>query len=575
MVRKDPLSEIHLVYTKRTIMKKQLQTSVSVMCFLFFSGAIHAQPCAPTAACNLGATVSTSGATCSSPTGSATVNVIGGTAPYAYVWSPNVSSTNSAGNLMPGNYSVTITDAGGSVQGPQLVVNGDFSAGNTGFTSSYGNCNSSQCLWPDKLYAIGSNPQFFHTQFWGSDHTTGTGNFMIINGSSVPNVDVWTETIAVTPNTKYVFSTWLSAMNTISAAQLQFSINGSLIGNIFTAPAQINQWIQFCAVWNSGSNTSATISIINQSTVIYGNDFALDDISFRGILPCSTSVAFTIQPSSSFSVTASAFPASCGSQNGSASASVNGGATPYTYLWLTNPSQTTSSINNLSGGIYSVIVADANGCTQQQNVTVASGGNSPSAGFSTSAVSADPGNTVFDLTNTSIGATTWAWDFGDGSTSSLENPPSHTYSDTGTFCITLIVTSGNAVCADTTVHCVNVEGEFSFYIPNAFTPNGDFFNEQFFGKGRGIKEYTVHLFDRWGNLIWNCHQEGYRKELDEDHEEGLSSVCKWDGTVTNKGADLNGSSGQLVQEDVYVWKVALTDIFNKEHKYIGHVSVVK
>jgi hypothetical protein len=42
----------------------------------------------------------------------------------------------------------------------------------------------------------------------------------------------------------------------------------------------------------------------------------------------------------------------------------------------------------------------------------------------------------------------------------------------------------------------------------------------------------------------------------------------WNGTVENKGGD-------LVQIDVYVWKVVLTDVFNKKHKYIGHVSVVK
>ena len=41
------------------------------------------------------------------------------------------------------------------------------------------------------------------------------------------------------------------------------------------------------------------------------------------------------------------------------------------------------------------------------------------------------------------------------------------------------------------------------------------------------------------------------------------------------GADMNGGSGQLAQEDVYVWKVKLTDVFTKQHNYIGHVSIVK
>jgi hypothetical protein len=38
---------------------------------------------------------------------------------------------------------------------------------------------------------------------------------------------------------------------------------------------------------------------------------------------------------------------------------------------------------------------------------------------------------------------------------------------------------------------------------------------------------------------------------------------------------MNGRSGMLAQEDVYVWKVRLTDIFDRVHTYIGHVSIVK
>lgn len=58
-------------------------------------------------------------------------------------------------------------------------------------------------------------------------------------------------------------------------------------------------------------------------------------------------------------------------------------------------------------------------------------------------------------------------------------------------------------------------------------------------------------------------------------QEGLSSLCKWDGTVTNAGGDMNGRSGNLAEEDVYVWKVKLLDVFDKSHTYIGHVNVVK
>ena len=619
---------------------------------ILFSSSGFSQNCLSSYTCQLTASPTTSSFPCATG-GNVTVNAVNGVAPYTYIWSPNVSSTNNASNLIPGTYSITVIDAGTGAAGPELVINGDFSAGNTGFNSSYSSCTQccNTCLWPDASYAVGNNPQWYHSVFYGTDHTTGTGNMMIVNGAAVPNVSVWCQTINVTPNSNYVFSTWMAAMNTISAAQLQFEINGVPIGNIFSAPQQTYLWDQFCTTWNSGNNTTANICIINQSTVIYGNDFALDDISFKGLTNCSTSVAVniiqqpgvmsavssvnatcngisngsatvtvnggtppfnflwsttpaqtaatannlsagnyslsitdaygctssqnvTITQPPAMNISALATPASCGINNGTASASASGGISPYTYLWLTSPIQNSPSIANLSQGTYSIIIADANGCTQQQSVNVGGGGNMPVAAFNMSDDSLDLSNPFVQFTDISTNAFSWQWDFGDGSTSTQQHP-AHSYSDTGIFCVILVVRDVNGFCMDSTVQCLEIHAEFSFYISNSFTPNGDWDNELFFGKSRGVKNYTIRLFDRWGNLIWDCHQEGYRKELDENSAEGLSSVCKWDGAVTKGGIDLNGKSGQLVQEDIYVWKVELTDIFNKEHKYIGHVSVVR
>ncbi len=90
---------------------------------------------------------------------------------------------------------------------------------------------------------------------------------------------------------------------------------------------------------------------------------------------------------------------------------------------------------------------------------------------------------------------------------------------------------------------------FTFYIPNAFTPNGDGINDEFFGKGESIVEYDMWIFDRWGAIIF------HGKDLNE----------KWDGKA----------NGENVQQDVYIWKVRFTDINNKKHDYIGTVTLVK
>ncbi|TAL58027.1 MAG: hypothetical protein EPN85_12590 [Bacteroidetes bacterium] len=130
-------------------------------------------------------------------------------------------------------------------------------------------------------------------------------------------------------------------------------------------------------------------------------------------------------------------------------------------------------------------------------------------------------------------------------------------------------------CWDTVCKVVELIPEFTFYIPNTFTPNQDITNEVFFGKGRGIKEYNIWLFDRWGNQIWDCHHADKNTNWDNQGQDGLSSYCKWDGVAVSGGLDMSGSSRQLAQEDVYVWKVRLTDIFDRRHTYVGHVNIVR
>ena len=79
----------------------------------------------------------------------------------------------------------------------------------------------------------------------------------------------------------------------------------------------------------------------------------------------------------------------------------------------------------------------------------------------------------------------------------------------------------------------------------------------------GIKEYDMWIFDRWGLEIWNCHQDGSNVPWDYYGSEGMSSYCKWDGTL----------DGQKVQQDVYVWRAKVMDVFGKSHVFIGTVTV--
>lgn len=242
-----------------------------------------------------------------------------------------------------------------------LVFNGDFEQGNTGFTSQYAYCNTANCLWPEATYAVGTNASFFHNNFVGVDHTTGSGNFMIVNGSSQPNTNVWCQTINVTPNTTYQFSAWVQSCVTSNPAILQFRINGSLIGSSFTAPGSLNQWAQFYSTWNSGTSTTATICIVNQNTATSGNDFGLDDIVFTACIPCQISQATaigdtTVCPGAPVTLLATA-------------------DTPATFTWspastLSNPNLASPVATTNTTTVYTVTATDSVGCTQEDTVTV-------------------------------------------------------------------------------------------------------------------------------------------------------------------------------------------------------------
>ena len=165
----------------------------------------------------------------------------------------------------------------------------------------------------------------------------------------------------------------------------------------------------------------------------------------------------------------------------------------------------------------------------------------------------------------------WNWNFGDNSPpDSLSVDPSHSFkpailnNNLYKFNVTLNV-KNQFGCVARINREMNIKPSFSFFIPNTFTPNGDFPNDQFFAKGWGISEYKIYIFDRWGLLLWQCDQEGDYREWDKDNGDGMPSACKWDGIY----------HGVPVQQDVYVWKVELKNIFGEKFKYIGHVNVIK
>jgi gliding motility-associated-like protein len=200
------------------------------------------------------------------------------------ILNPTLTATSS------GWYHITVQ----SIIPYNLVANGDFSAGNAGFTSSYTYSAPPSTVLNEGFYSVYTNPNGVHTGFTSmGDHTTGTGNMMILNGGPTPT-DVWCQTISVTPNTDYDFSAWIANCSSVTIGPdvpiLQFKINGVLIGTPVTISTLPGTWMNFFQAWNSGTSTSATICIYDLNTSAAGNDFAIDDISFRQLCTAKDSI---------------------------------------------------------------------------------------------------------------------------------------------------------------------------------------------------------------------------------------------------------------------------------------------
>ncbi len=215
-----------------------------------------------------------------------------------------------------------------------------------------------------------------------------------------------------------------------------------------------------------------------------------------------------------------------------------------------------------NSGFYSVklIVETDKGCrdtvTKKDIVNVLS---SPKAAFTSDKVEAQIFNPSFNFYDQSTGLpTSWHWDFGVTSllndTSNILNPK-WTYADIGKYNVCLTV-KNKIGCSDYVCHPVTVTPYWTFYIPNAFTPNADGDNDFFNGQGYNITQYQMWIYDRWGNMIYTTGKAN-----------NPDNSVPWNGKANN--------GQELAQQDVYVWKVELKDIFNKAHSYIGTVTLVK
>ncbi|MBI2722391.1 MAG: gliding motility-associated C-terminal domain-containing protein [Bacteroidetes bacterium] len=550
-----------------------------------------------------------------SANGSASVTSSGGTAGYTYTWSPSGGNTSSASALSPGNYTVLIKDANNCTVTANAIITQPASALTATITNNNVLCNGGS-NGSATITASGGTPGYIY--HWASSSITASVNTELSAGShSVFILDANNCFFSLATNITQPPALTLS----VNAIKLCNGQNGVLTGNVSGGTGPYSYF------WNNnpGGSTitvSATASVIYTLSVVDANgcnspiDTAMVNVSSP--LTVSMSPSKTICSGSSANLTASALggsgtyqfiwlPGSLSGQNISVSANNTtiytvsitdgcsqpavltttiyvesivtptliadkySGCTPvcvnFTNTTLTSPSNIQSTLWTFGDGSTSTLFQPQH-CYDKQGVYFAYNSFTTNAGciitialknpikvfqkpyadFTADKYTVEDSDPTINFYNHSSAATYYYWDFGNlGSSTSVK--PSFNFNQPGKYLISLIAMNG--LCADTAFRFIECLPLFTFYAPNVFTPNENNLNDSFLPKGEGwnINTYNLMIFDRWGEQIFHTNK----------YNEGWDGKCK----------------GEIVQDDSYIWKVNLKDIFGKQHYYVGHVVVIK
>lgn len=152
------------------------------------------------------------------------------------------------------------------------------------------------------------------------------------------------------------------------------------------------------------------------------------------------------------------------------------------------------------------------------------------------------------FTDQSVNAYSWSWYFGDGGTDNAQNPK-HTYTDTGLYKIMLIANNSNNLCNDTTYQTLRVLDIYRIFIPDAFSPNADEFNNIWKPEFTSILSIEVTIYNRWGEQIFFSND----------------NTGRWDGTF----------NGVECEQGVYYYHIKVRDNRKKWHYYNGTLTLLR
>ena len=468
--------------------------------------------------------------------GSVTVAVTGGVAPYQYVWNTG-DTISSVLNIAQGNYSVVVTDLNGCTTQLAATVSQP-----TAIAVS---------MSPDPTICIGQQATLTASASGGTPpyafkwNTGYVGAVLQINPSVTTSYNVFiTDNAGCNSPLRYANVNVNPPLNIVVSPDDTICQGESVT---LIANASGGNGGPYSITWNGQSASSITVT--PASTSVY-TAMVNDGCTVMPAQALSTVIVNPL-PQVNFEPldTEGCVPLTVSFNNLSTNA--------VSYQWTFGDGDKDSAVSAVhiyeNPGVYSVgLYAISNeGC--ENNLVLddlISVYDNPIAAFDINRTETNILDPRFEFYNHSISAAYYQWDFGDNRGVSSEPNPFYVYNDTGIYQI-MMVAANEHQCTDTAYGEVHVGGAFTIYIPNAFSPNNDGRNDVFSVSGIGYTHLQMLIFDRWGNLVFNQ----------------TSDNPAWQGE--------NMFKSSICQQGVYVYKVIVRNIFDKQEEFKGTVTLIR
>ncbi len=281
--------------------------------------------------------------------GSASILASGGTPSFSYLWSPSGGTSATATNLTIGSYTCMVTDAAGCTSSQTYTINQP-----TALTASTSQTNiacNGNATGAASVSASGGTSSY--TYAWSPTGGTGATATSLTAGSYTCMI---TDANGCTSQNNFTISQ--PSVLSVSSSITNVACNGDATGAVTITPS--GGTATYTYLWSNGGNASFKNSLVAGTytcTVTDANS-------------CTSVQSITITQPAALAATTSDTDVDCfGNTNGTASVTVSGGNSGYTYSWIPSGGTSTTA-SNLSAGSYTCIITDANACTLSKNFTI-------------------------------------------------------------------------------------------------------------------------------------------------------------------------------------------------------------